>query len=194
VAIETQNVTRPIEAVSPAPSAASDDPLWYKDAVIYQVHVKSFFDSNNDGIGDFPGLTERLDYLQGLGVTCVWILPFCPSPLKDDGYDIADYLNVHPSYGTLDDFRAFVRAAHERHIKVLIELVVNHTSDQHPWFQRARHAPKDRPSARSTSGTTTTRSSPRRGSSSPTPRSRTGRTTRSPASTTGTASSRTSPI
>jgi maltose alpha-D-glucosyltransferase/alpha-amylase len=145
LAIETQNLTRPIEAVSPAPSAANDDPLWYKDAVIYQVHVKSFFDSNNDGIGDFPGLTERLDYLQGLGVTCVWILPFFPSPLKDDGYDIADYLNVHPSYGRLDDFRAFVRAAHERHIKVLIELVVNHTSDQHPWFQRARHAPKGSP-------------------------------------------------
>jgi maltose alpha-D-glucosyltransferase/alpha-amylase len=145
VATETQNLTRPIEAVSPAPSAAIDDPLWYKDAVIYQVHVKSFFDSNNDGIGDFPGLTERLDYLQGLGVTCVWILPFFPSPLKDDGYDIADYLNVHPSYGTLDDFGAFVRAAHERHIKVLIELVVNHTSDQHPWFQRARHAPKGSP-------------------------------------------------
>jgi maltose alpha-D-glucosyltransferase/alpha-amylase len=145
VAIETQNLTRPIPAAPPAPSAASDDPLWYKDAVIYQVHVKSFFDSNNDGIGDFRGLTERLDYLQGLGITCVWILPFFPSPLKDDGYDIADYRNVHPSYGTLDDFRAFVRVAHERNIKVLIELVVNHTSDQHPWFQRARHAPKGSP-------------------------------------------------
>src|SRR6266446_9275548 len=121
------------------------DPLWYKDAVIYQLHVKSFFDSNNDGVGDFQGLTQKLDYLQGLGITCLWLLPFFPSPLKDDGYDIADYLNVHPSYGTLDDFKAFVRAAHERHIKVLIELVVNHTSDQHPWFQRARHAPKGSP-------------------------------------------------
>ncbi|OLE78866.1 MAG: maltose alpha-D-glucosyltransferase [Acidobacteria bacterium 13_1_20CM_2_65_9] len=112
---------------------------------MYQVHVKSFFDSNNDGIGDFQGVTQKLDYLQGLGVTCLWILPFFPSPLKDDGYDIADYRNVHPSYGTLDDFRAFVNAAHDRHIKVLIELVVNHTSDQHPWFQRARHAPKGSP-------------------------------------------------
>jgi maltose alpha-D-glucosyltransferase / alpha-amylase len=145
VATDISNLTIPVEAVSSVSSAAEDNPLWYKDAVIYQVHVKSFFDSNNDGIGDFPGLTQRLDYLQGLGVTCVWILPFFPSPLKDDGYDIADYRNVHPSYGTLEDFQAFVRAAHERHIKVLIELVVNHTSDQHPWFQRARHAPKGSP-------------------------------------------------
>ena len=126
-------------------SAADDDPLWYKDAIIYQAHVRAFFDSNNDGIGDFQGLTQKLDYLQGLGITCLWLLPFFPSPLRDDGYDIADYRNVHPSYGTLDDFKAFVRAAHERHIKVLIELVVNHTSDQHPWFQRARHAPPGSP-------------------------------------------------
>jgi maltose alpha-D-glucosyltransferase / alpha-amylase len=131
--------------VTPAPSAAEDDLLWYKDAIIYQAHVKSFFDSNNDGIGDFPGLTAKLDYLQGLGVTCVWLLPFFPSPLKDDGYDISDNKNVHPSYGTLEDFKAFVRAAHERRIKVLIELVVNHTSDQHPWFQRARLAPRGSP-------------------------------------------------
>ncbi|MBS1820062.1 MAG: maltose alpha-D-glucosyltransferase [Acidobacteria bacterium] len=119
----------------------ADDPLWYKDAVIYQAHVKSFFDSNNDGIGDFQGLTQKLDYLQSLGITCIWLLPFYPSPLKDDGYDIADYTSVHPSYGTIDDFKAFVDAAHTRGIRVLIELVVNHTSDQHPWFQRARHAP-----------------------------------------------------
>jgi len=138
-------LTVPIEAVSSAASAAQDDPLWYKDAIIYQAHVKSFFDGNNDGIGDFRGLTLKLDYLQGLGVTCLWLLPFFPSPLKDDGYDIADYRSVHPSYGTLDDFKVFVRAAHERHIKVLIELVVNHTSDQHPWFQRARHAPPGSP-------------------------------------------------
>src|SRR5712671_5896812 len=117
-----------------------NDPLWYKDAVIYEAHVKSFYDSNNDGIGDFNGLTQKLDYLQALGVTCIWLLPFFPSPLKDDGYDVADYENVHPSYGTLDDFTAFVDAAHARNLKVLIELVVNHTSDQHPWFQRARHA------------------------------------------------------
>jgi maltose alpha-D-glucosyltransferase/alpha-amylase len=137
----------PLASLSDAVASATsgDDPLWYKDAVIYQAHVKSFFDSSGDGVGDFPGLTQKLDYLQGLGITCLWLLPFFPSPLKDDGYDIADYLNVHPAYGTLDDFKAFVRAAHERQIKVLIELVVNHTSDQHPWFQRARHAPPDSP-------------------------------------------------
>jgi maltose alpha-D-glucosyltransferase / alpha-amylase len=119
-----------------------DDPLWYKDAIIYEAHVKSFFDSTNDGIGDFRGLTSKLDYLQELGITCLWLLPFFPSPLKDDGYDIADYKDVHPSYGTLDHFRAFVGEAHARGIRVLIELVVNHTSDQHPWFQAARRAPR----------------------------------------------------
>jgi len=122
-----------------------NDPLWYKDAVIYEAHVKSFYDSNNDGIGDFNGLTQKLDYLQGLGVTCLWLLPFFPSPLKDDGYDVADYRNIHPSYGSLEDFTVFVQAAHARGLKVLIELVVNHTSDQHPWFQRARHAPAGSP-------------------------------------------------
>ncbi len=121
------------------------DPLWYKDAIIYETHVKSFFDNNNDGIGDFPGLIQKLDYLQELGVTCLWLLPFFPSPLRDDGYDISDYTNVHPSYGTLDDFKAFLKAAHERHLQVLIELVVNHTSDQHPWFQAARQAPPGSP-------------------------------------------------
>src|SRR5918996_5053229 len=105
-----------------------DDPLWYKDAIIYEVHVKSFFDSTNDGIGDFRGLTSKLDYVQDLGVTCLWLLPFFPSPLKDDGYDIADYRDVHPSYGTLDDFKTFIAEAHARGIRVLIELVVNHTS------------------------------------------------------------------
>jgi maltose alpha-D-glucosyltransferase / alpha-amylase len=134
-----------LAAATPAPPPAEDDPLWYKDAVIYQAHVKSFFDRNNDGIGDFQGLTQKLDYLQSLGITCLWLLPFFPSPLRDDGYDIADYTSVHPSYGTLDDFKALVGAAHERHIKVLIELVVNHTSDQHPWFKRARSAPKGSP-------------------------------------------------
>src|SRR5436189_3955869 len=135
---ETPNLSLPQEAVVTAPSAAEDDPLWYKDAVIYQAHVKSFFDANNDGIGDFAGLTQKLEYLQGLGVTCIWILPFFPSPLKDDGYDIADYRSVHPSYGTLDDFRAFLEAAHQRGIRVIIEMVLNHTSDQHPWFQESR--------------------------------------------------------
>jgi len=117
-----------------------DDPLWYKDAIIYEVHVRAFYDSNDDGIGDFVGLTQKLDYLQDLGVTAVWLLPFYPSPLKDDGYDIADYTSVHPSYGTLPDFRAFLREAHRRGIRVISELVLNHTSDQHAWFQRARRA------------------------------------------------------
>jgi maltose alpha-D-glucosyltransferase/alpha-amylase len=120
---------------------SAQDRLWYKDAIIYELHVRAFSDSNNDGIGDFPGLTQRLDYLQDLGVTCLWLLPFFPSPLRDDGYDISDYLSVHPDYGTLDDFRAFVDAAHERNMQVMIELVINHTSDQHPWFKRARVAP-----------------------------------------------------
>ncbi len=120
----------------------TDDPLWYKDAIIYEAHVKSFFDSTNDGIGDFRGLTSKLGYLQDLGITCLWLLPFFPSPLKDDGYDISDYCDVHPSYGTLEDFRALVAEAHARGIRVLIELVVNHTSDQHPWFQAARRAPR----------------------------------------------------
>ena len=113
---------------------------WYKDAVIYQLHIKAFFDANNDGVGDFPGLLQKLDYLQELGVTALWVLPFYPSPLRDDGYDIADYRSVNPRYGTLRDFRQFVRAAHERGLKVITELVINHTSDVHPWFQRARLA------------------------------------------------------
>ena len=113
---------------------------WYKDAVIYQLHVKAFFDSNNDGVGDFPGLISKLDYLKELGINAVWILPFYPSPLRDDGYDIAEYRDVNPAYGTLHDFRNFVRAAHARDIRVITELVINHTSDQHPWFQRARNA------------------------------------------------------
>jgi len=120
---------------------SAGDPLWYKDATIYELHVRAFKDSNGDGIGDFPGLIQRLDYLQDLGVTCLWLLPFFPSPLKDDGYDISDYMNVHSMYGTMDDFRAFLTAAHERDLQVMIELVVNHTSDQHPWFQAARQSP-----------------------------------------------------
>jgi maltose alpha-D-glucosyltransferase / alpha-amylase len=121
------------------------DPLWYKDAVIYETHVKAFHDSNGDGIGDLRGLVEKLDYLQELGVSCLWLLPLFPSPLKDDGYDISDYVNIHPDYGTVEDFRQLVAAAHARGIKVLIELVVNHSSDQHPWFQRARRAPASSP-------------------------------------------------
>jgi maltose alpha-D-glucosyltransferase / alpha-amylase len=126
------------------PGSAAD-PLWYKDAIIYELHVKAFMDGNNDGIGDFQGLLGKLDYLQDLGVTCLWLLPFFPSPLRDDGYDIADYLSVHPNYGTMEDFREFLIQAHARGLQVMIELVINHTSDQHPWFQRARLAPKDSP-------------------------------------------------
>ncbi|CAM2184476.1 maltose alpha-D-glucosyltransferase / alpha-amylase [Paraburkholderia sacchari] len=122
------------------PSQLSDDPLWYKDAIIYQVHVKSFYDSNNDGVGDFPGLLAKLDYIAGLGVTAIWLLPFYPSPRRDDGYDIADYRNVHSDYGQLADVRRFIQEAHARGIRVITELVINHTSDQHPWFQRARRA------------------------------------------------------
>jgi len=124
----------------PARAAITEDPLWYKDAIIYQLHVKSFFDSNNDGIGDFPGLLSKLDYIAELGVSTIWLLPFYPSPLLDDGYDIADYRGVHPDYGTLHDVKLFIQAAHERNMRVITELVVNHTSQQHPWFQRARHS------------------------------------------------------
>ncbi len=117
------------------------DPHWYKNAIIYQVHIRAFADSNGDGIGDFRGLADKLDYLRDLGVTAVWVLPFYPSPLRDDGYDIADYTDVHPDYGTLADFRHFLREAHNRGLRVITELVLNHTSEQHPWFQRARRAP-----------------------------------------------------
>ncbi len=117
-----------------------NDLQWFKDAVIYEVHIKSFFDSNGDGIGDIRGLIEKIDYFTELGVTAVWLLPFYPSPLRDDGYDIADYCSVNPSYGTMEDFREFLDAAHQRGLKVITELVINHTSDQHPWFQRARRA------------------------------------------------------
>ncbi|HXH93549.1 MAG TPA: maltose alpha-D-glucosyltransferase, partial [Thermoanaerobaculia bacterium] len=114
--------------------------LWYKDGIIYQTHVRAFFDSNNDGIGDFQGLTRKLDYLQDLGISIIWLLPFYPSPLRDDGYDIANYNAVHPSYGTLSDFKGFLKEAHRRGLKVITELVINHTSDQHEWFQKSRRA------------------------------------------------------
>jgi maltose alpha-D-glucosyltransferase/alpha-amylase len=119
----------------------NNDELWYKDAIFYELHVKAFQDSNGDGVGDFRGIIERLDYLQDLGVDCIWLLPFYPSPLRDDGYDIADYYAVHPDYGTIRDFKQFMKAAHQRNIRVISDLVINHTSDQHPWFQAAR---KDR--------------------------------------------------
>jgi maltose alpha-D-glucosyltransferase/alpha-amylase len=122
-----------------------DDPLWYKDAIIYELHVRAFCDSNGDGIGDFLGVVEKLDYLQDLGVTALWLLPFYPSPLRDDGYDIADYTSVNPIYGTIDDFQRLLDEAHKRGLRVITELVVNHTSDQHPWFQRARRSPPGSP-------------------------------------------------
>jgi maltose alpha-D-glucosyltransferase/alpha-amylase len=127
------------------PQGLHGDTLWYKDAVIYEVHVRAFFDSNDDGIGDFAGLTRKLDYIQDLGVNTIWLLPFYPSPGRDDGYDIADYHNIHPQYGTRRDFRQFVREAHRRSLRVITELVINHTSDANPWFQAARRAPPGSP-------------------------------------------------
>src|ERR1700742_2363640 len=135
------DVQVPVLESAPPTGISADDALWYKDAVIYQVNVKSFFDSNDDGIGDFKGLTSKLEYIRDLGVNTIWLMPFYPSPLKDDGYDIADYQNIHPQFGTLDDFKAMLREAHRLGLKVVTELVINHTSDQHPWFQAARKAP-----------------------------------------------------
>ncbi|MBF0318856.1 MAG: maltose alpha-D-glucosyltransferase [Nitrospirae bacterium] len=125
--------------MSKRPVSFGDAPLWYKDAIIYELHVKAFYDGFNDGIGDFKGLTEKLDYMEGLGVTAIWLLPFYPSPLKDDGYDISDYYGIHPNYGTMKDFRNFLHEAHKREIRVITELILNHTSDKHPWFQEARN-------------------------------------------------------
>jgi len=137
-ALEARPASR--RAAAPRTAELRNDPQWYRDAVIYQLHVKSFFDSNDDGVGDFAGLLQKLDYVADLGVDTLWLLPFYPSPRKDDGYDISDYRGVHPDYGTLHDARRFVREAHARGLKVVTELVINHTSDQHPWFQRARTA------------------------------------------------------
>src|SRR5437667_12898294 len=123
-----------------APDEQNVDPLWYKDAIIYELHVKTFHDSDGDGMGDFRGLIDKLDYLQELGITAIWLLPFYPSPLRDDGYDIADYCDVNPNFGTLGDFRALLDAAHERNLRVITELVINHTSEQNPWFQKSRRA------------------------------------------------------
>lgn len=126
------------DAGARAPAAAQE--LWYKDAIIYQLHIKAFCDADGNGVGDFAGLMEKLDYVQELGATAIWLLPFYPSPMRDDGYDISDYRDVNPTYGSLPDFRRFVRAAHKRGLRVIVELVVNHTSDQHVWFQQAREA------------------------------------------------------
>jgi maltose alpha-D-glucosyltransferase/alpha-amylase len=133
---------KPLEISSETTVTAASDAQWYKDAIIYQLHVRAFHDSDGDGIGDFVGLTQKLDYLQDLGATAIWLLPFYPSPLKDDGYDIADYRSINPSYGTMRDFSNFLREAHARGLRVITELVINHTSDQHAWFQRARRAPE----------------------------------------------------
>ncbi len=124
--------------------AGSPETLWYKDAIIYQLHVRTFCDSNGDGIGDFPGLMQKLDYLQELGINAIWLLPFFPSPLRDDGYDISDYTAVHPAYGTLENFKAFLAAAHDKGMRIIIELVLNHTSDQHSWFHESRSS-RDNP-------------------------------------------------
>jgi maltose alpha-D-glucosyltransferase/alpha-amylase len=136
------DVATVLESAAPLarPQTAEDEPLWYKDALIYQLHVKAFFDSDDDGIGDFEGLRRKLDYLQDFGVTALWLLPFYPSPLRDDGYDISDFKSINPSYGRMADFKAFVREAHRRGLNIITELIINHTSDQHPWFQRARRA------------------------------------------------------
>src|ERR1700730_13463333 len=120
---------------------AEDDALWYRDAIFYEVSVRSFFDSNEDGNGDLRGLLQKLDYLKDLGVDCLWLMPFYPSPLRDDGYDIADFYQVHPTLGTVEDFEALTKAAHERGLRIIADLVLNHTSDQHPWFQSARRDP-----------------------------------------------------
>jgi maltose alpha-D-glucosyltransferase/alpha-amylase len=133
---------------TPSPSTAAApvaDPLWHMDAIIYQLHVKAFYDSNGDGIGDFEGLSQKLDYIRDLGVNTIWVMPFYPSPLRDDGYDVSDYENVHPPYGTREDFKRFLDEAHARGLRVITELIVNHTSDEHPWFQAARRAPRGSP-------------------------------------------------
>jgi maltose alpha-D-glucosyltransferase/alpha-amylase len=136
VKVSTVNVITDMKA---EPKLESGE-LWFKDAIIYQIHVKAFADSNGDGIGDFAGLTDKLDYLEDLGVTALWLLPFYPSPGRDDGYDISDYHHINPDFGTMQHFRRFMREAKRRKLRVITELVMNHTSDQHPWFQRARRS------------------------------------------------------
>src|SRR3954471_16897789 len=124
---------------------SATDPAWYTDAIFYEVHVKAFRDADGDGLGDFRGLTAKLDYVTELGATCLWLLPFFPSPLRDDGYDVTDYRDVRPQLGTMADFRTFLKEAHRRGLKVAAEMVINHTSDEHPWFQAARTAPPGSP-------------------------------------------------
>jgi hypothetical protein len=169
----------------------SRDPLWFKRAVFYEVLIRGFRDSNGDGTGDIRGLTEKLDYLQWLGVDCVWLLPIYESPLRDGGYDISDFMKVLPEFGDLGDFVQLVDEAHKRGMRIIADLVMNHSSDQHPWFQASRSDPRAR-TATTTCGPTPTSRTPRRGSSSSTPRSPTGPGTRCASSSTGTASSATS--
>ena len=119
----------------------NQDPLWYKDAVFYELHVRAFYDGNDDGVGDFAGLIQKLDYLEWLGVDCLWLLPFYPSPLRDDGYDVADFRSIAAAYGTIEDFRRLLDEAHRRGMRVIVDLILNHTSDQHAWFQAARTSP-----------------------------------------------------
>ncbi len=184
-------VNEPVQDTFEDTPAKDRDPEWFKRAVFYEVLVRSFQDSNGDGIGDLKGLTAKLDYLQWLGVDCLWLPPFFKSPLRDGGYDVSDYTAVLPEFGDLADFVEFVDAAHQRGMRVIIDFVMNHTSDQHPWFQESRRDP-DGPTGTTTSGPTTTSSTRTPGSSSSTPRRRTGPSTRSASSTTGTASSPTS--
>jgi 1,4-alpha-glucan branching enzyme len=183
-----------MDARSVQQTTSAAEQLWYKDAIIYQLHVKSFFDSNDDGIGDFPGLISRLDYIADLGVNAIWLLPFYPSPRLDDGYDISAYRDVHPDYGSLADFRHFVRAAHSRGIRVITEMVINHTSDQHRCSSVPATPSRERPGGISMSGPTPIRNTPVRASSSSTSSARTGPGTPWPAPITGTGSIRISPI
>jgi 1,4-alpha-glucan branching enzyme len=165
---------------------------WYKDAIIYELHIKAFRDGNNDGIGDFEGLLQKLDYLQYLGVTAIWLLPFYPSPLRDDGYDIADYYTINPSYGSIADFKKLLDEAHRRNLKVITELVINHTSDQHPWFQKRGTHPLALKNGNTTYGPTIQRNTGRPASYSRTLKARTGHMTRLQSNIIGTASSITS--
>ena len=171
---------------------AAARPAWFKRAVFYEVLIRGFADSNGDGTGDIRGLTEKLDYLQWLGVDCIWLLPIYESPLRDGGYDISDFMKVLPEFGDLGDFVQLVDEAHKRGMRIIADLVMNHSSDQHPWFQASRVRPRRARTATTTSGPTPTSRTPRRGSSSSTPRSPTGPRTRCASSTTGTASSATS--
>ena len=168
-------------AKTKASAGRSDlNPLWFKEAVIYEVHIKAFCDADGDGMGDFRGMTSKLDYLRDLGVTAIWLLPFCPSPQRDDGYDISDYKSIHAKYGNMREFKKFLSEAHNRGLKVITELVLNHTSDQHPWFQRARRAPAGASGAIIMSGVTIRTNMPERGLFFRISRRRTGPGTRWP--------------